>query len=54
MKREVVEKELWPEILVHLRKAIRAPRKTSFVYSLEKEGKTFVLRVANVKNAANN
>ena len=52
MRKDVIEKELWPEIIVLIRKAIRAPRKTAFVYSLEKEGSGLTMRIANVKNVA--
>jgi len=52
MQKEVIEKELWPEIIVLVRKAIRAPRKTAFVYSVEDDGAGKILRIANVNNAA--
>lgn len=51
---DVIRAELWPEIVVHLRKVIRAPKKSAFVYNLEKDGRKRIMRIANVKNVADN
>lgn len=53
IKKEVIDNELWPEIVVYLRKAVRAPKKSSFIYNVDVAGKKRTMRVINVKNAAN-
>ena len=50
MKEAVVKTELWPEVLIQLRKAVRAPKKSNFVYTLEKDGKKRTMRIVNVNN----
>lgn len=50
MADDVIRDDLWPEIIVYLRKVLRAPRKSSFVYTVEKRGKNKVMRVSNVNS----
>ena len=51
---DVIRDEMWPEIIVYLRKLLRAPKKSSFVYNIEKVGRHKVMHVTNVKNVTDN
>lgn len=51
LNKTLLEKEIVPEVIVHLRRIIRAPRKSSFVYVIDREGRNNTLRVLNVNNA---
>lgn len=52
MDDEIIVDDLWPEIIVYLRKVLRAPRKSSFVYTIEKQGKFKHINVSNISNPA--
>lgn len=51
MKEDVIKNQVWPELIVYLRKVVRAPKKSSFVYNVEVSGKRKSLRIINIKNA---
>jgi len=52
MDDDVINEDLWPEIIVYLRKVLRAPRKSSFVYTIEKAKGVKYIRVSSVNNPA--
>lgn len=52
MDDEIIHDDLWPEIIVYLRKVLRAPRKSSFAYTITQRGKFKFINVSNVNNPA--